>query len=198
MKIFVLTGGAGCGKSTVSRLLKRDFAIPVIEGDEVVKHMLANDIDPIIISNILESEVTTHGVFDRKKFLGALFLDKLKKDLLEKELGVTLWNKVTNLIQHDYPHERLVIVELATVFEMGIESNFDGIIVTSCPLETRIQRLVAYRNISHEEALKRIGSQDSDADKIKRADFVIDTSGDILDLPGKVQLLVAQLTQVLS
>lgn len=198
MKIFALTGGTGCGKSTVSRILERDFAIPVIEGDEVVKHMLENDVDPALISNILGSDVTTSGVFDRKKFFTALFLDKQKKDRLEKELGHTLWNKLTQIIHRDYAQDRLIIVELATVFEMGIERNFDGVIVTSCPLTTRIERLVAYRNITHEEALKRIGSQDADEDKIKRADFIIDTSGDISDLPVEAGLLVAQLTQALS
>ena len=74
---------------------------------------------------------------------------------------------------------RIFISEAALTIEAELTDFFDKIIVTYCRNATQIQRLQKRDNISRKEALSRISSQITQKDKIKVADYTINTSGNL-------------------
>jgi dephospho-CoA kinase len=80
-------------------------------------------------------------------------------------------------------------VEAALIYESKMDGMLDAVVVVSAPFEKRIQWLQKRNNLSREEILKRIDSQMPLADKVKRADYVIENDGSVADLAKKVDLL---------
>src|SRR5690554_3786999 len=66
-----------------------------------------------------------------------------------------------------------IIKEVAIIFEIGSENQFDKIILVTAPEQTRIQKVAKRDNISEDEVLARIKNQLSDAEKIEKSDFII-------------------------
>jgi dephospho-CoA kinase len=78
--------------------------------------------------------------------------------------------------------------EAALLFESGTAALLDKIIVVKAPEKVRIQRVVDRDKVSEEEVRKRMRQQMPEEEKVARADFVIDNSGEQLLLPQVVSL----------
>ena len=72
-----------------------------------------------------------------------------------------------------------VVVEAALLFEAGWDSLVQEVWVTDSPLEVVVGRLAQRNGMSEEEARRRISSQMSRDERLERADFVIDNSGNV-------------------
>uniref|UniRef100_A0A7V3RDA1 Dephospho-CoA kinase n=1 Tax=Mesoaciditoga lauensis TaxID=1495039 RepID=A0A7V3RDA1_9BACT len=72
-----------------------------------------------------------------------------------------------------------VFIEAAVLFEMGLDKYVDFIIVTDCPDEIRIHRMILRDHLSAEEADKRLKAQLPREEYLKRSDFVIETSEEL-------------------
>lgn len=175
MKLVAITGGIASGKSVISRYL-RNIGYSVIDADLVGHDVLElDDVKKEIvkkIGNVLDS----CGNVDRKKLGSIVFSDKEKLYALncithEKIIKVILeQSKALEAVNN------VVFVEAAVLFEMGLDKYFDFIIVADCPDDKRIQRIILRDHLSYDEALKRINSQITRNEYLKKADFVIDTS----------------------
>jgi dephospho-CoA kinase len=74
----------------------------------------------------------------------------------------------------DFPYS---VKEAALMFETDSYKQMDQIIVVTCPINTRIERIMKRDHMKREEVLKRIENQLSDKDRLERANFVIKNSG---------------------
>lgn len=96
------------------------------------------------------------------------------------------------------PHV-IAIVEAALIFEAGAAERFDRLIVVTCSDEQRVQRFAERMEIdldaSRREVARRMAAQLPDAEKIKRADYVIDNSGSLDTTEDQVQRLYVTLRQ---
>jgi dephospho-CoA kinase len=68
-------------------------------------------------------------------------------------------------------------VDAALLIESGGHGRFDRLIVVHCRPEVQLERLMRRNNLSHEEAVARIVAQMPQEEKLRYADFKIDTSG---------------------
>ncbi len=73
----------------------------------------------------------------------------------------------------------VVVVEAALLFEAGWDALVQEVWVTDSPVELVVQRLAQRNGMSEEEARRRVTSQMSREERLERADFVIDNSGDV-------------------
>ena len=73
----------------------------------------------------------------------------------------------------------VVVVEAALLFEAGWDSLVQEVWVTDSPVELVVKRLAQRNGMSEEEARRRVTSQMSREERLERADFVIDNSGDV-------------------
>ncbi len=74
---------------------------------------------------------------------------------------------------------KIFISEAALTFEAGFASFFDKIIVVYCQEEVQVKRIMRRDRINREEALKKIKAQMPSEEKLKCADYIIDTSGSL-------------------
>jgi dephospho-CoA kinase len=78
------------------------------------------------------------------------------------------------------------------LYETGAESGFDRVIVTACPPETQISRLVE-RGLTEDAARQRLAAQWSIDKKAARADFVIRTDGSFVDTNRQLDEILLKL-----
>ncbi len=81
------------------------------------------------------------------------------------------------------------------MIETGSHRGYDCVVVVHCLPEIQLERLMARNKLSREEALKRIQSQMSSAEKLKYADFEIDTSGTFAETRSQVEDLYKKLKE---
>jgi dephospho-CoA kinase len=89
--------------------------------------------------------------------------------------------------------DAIAIVDAALLIETGSYSRFDFLVVVYCTLEQQIERLMSRNHLSREEALARIDAQMPTSEKLKYADYTIDTSTDYEHTRRQVEQLYARL-----
>ena len=184
-----LTGNIATGKSTVAHLLK-ELGAYVIDADQVARAVVEPGQPTLaaVAAQFGESMLRPDGSLDRKA-LGALVFnnqDKLRQ--LESVMQPGIRQALQNAIDQAPPHQ-VVVLEAIRLIEGGWDKQCDSIWVTTCPVALQVARLMQSRGLSQPEAETRVQAQNPQAEKLARADVIIDTSADIGDT--KQQVLTA-------
>lgn len=189
MKTVGITGNISSGKSFVSEILK-ELGAYVIDMDDCGKKIQDENIDGALdkVKEAFGEEVISKEGKLNRRFLGEkVFKDK---DLLEKLDSIMfpimteqLKKKLNELRENG---EKFVVVEAAVLFEAGWDQLVDEVWVVYVPEEIQTKRLMERENIDEYTAKLRIKAQMPITEKIKRADVVIDNSGNIEELKRKV------------
>ena len=175
-----LTGGLASGKSFVGQALA-DLGCHLIEADQLGHQVLLPDGEAYagVLREFGPDVLDQAGFIDRKK-LGALVFDH--PELLEKlnrlvhpPVGERQARMIAEIAQRD-PHA-IVVVAAAILVETGSYRRFDRLIVVTCTLEQQIERAMKRGPYSREEVLARLSRQLPLEEKVRLADYVIDTSG---------------------
>jgi dephospho-CoA kinase len=175
-----LTGGLASGKSFVGHALA-ELGCCLIEADKLGHEVMlpgAEAYDAILRefgSGILDPS----GQIDRRK-LSALVWDHPERlEKLNSFVHPAVWareeRRMDEIAQAD-PHA-IAVVEAAILVETGSYKRFDKLIVVTCTAEQQMERAMKRGSYSKEEVLSRISRQLPLADKVRVADYVIDTSG---------------------
>lgn len=186
--IIALTGGIATGKSTVSSMFK-DLGICIIDADQLIKtiYKLPETIDFI-------EETAPKCVHNKKIDFKALrqlfFTDKIIKEKIEAFLYKRLPAAFKNSISKD---TKFVIYDVPLLFEKGIESKVDQVLLVYAPKAIQIQRLIKRDNISEELAIKIIQQQLDIESKKARSNFVINNSQDVDYLKKQFQEVINNL-----
>jgi dephospho-CoA kinase len=118
------------------------------------------------------------GTLDRTSLRAIVFAHQEKRQLLNSILHPLIINAQDDQIrdwQRDTP-DGIAVIDAALMIESGGYRRFDKLIVVHCRSEVQLDRLISRDGLSPEEAARRIAAQMSQADKIKHADFLVDTS----------------------
>jgi len=175
-----LTGGLASGKSFVGHGLS-ELGCYLIEADELGHQVLlpgAEAYDAVI--HAFGSEILDHdGFIDRRK-LGDLVFGQ--PDLLAKLSGLVhpavyarQERAITEIARKD--SAAIVVVEAAILVETGSYKRFDRLIVAVCTPEQQLERGMKRGAYTREEVMARLNRQLPLEDKVRLADYVIDTSG---------------------
>jgi len=192
-----LTGTIGSGKTTTASLLKEMGAFiidaDVICHDLVIPHCPAwKEIVHDFGKEILQDDQQT---IDRGKLADIIFNDKTKKEQLEKILHPKVIAEEMRLADQTFREhpESIVVIEAALLIESGNDQRMDKVVVVTCDEEQSIQRAMKRCSLSREQAISRIQNQMPQAEKIKKADYVIQNNGSQIDFTIKVQALYSKL-----
>lgn len=173
MILTAITGSIGCGKTTISDIL-REQGFLVYDIDKWVKLLYyKKDFLNVIRKNFPE-------VFDEQKRFNKRALrnlvfnnpDKLKQ--LESLIHPFLTKRIRQIIRKN-KNEGLVFVDVALLFEMGWDKFFDHIITADVAYEEQKCRVMKRDNISEADFEKINNLQLPQKDKIQKSDFVINT-----------------------
>ena len=172
-----VTGGIGVGKSTVCEIFKK-IGIPIYDADTRAKYLMTHD--PALIREIKDG----FG-WDAYKRNNELNRDYLAKIVFNNEEKLQALNGMVHprvgqdyeqwvLDNRDKPYS---IKEAALLFEAKSYKSLHKIIVITCPINTRIERIMKRDHVKKEDVLKRINNQMTDKERLDRADFVIYNDG---------------------
>lgn len=195
MRIVGLTGGTGSGKSEAGRMF-RERGIPVLDADAIGHELVEPGGAAVhaVVAAFGEAILTNGGV-DREKLGAVVFRDadaraKLNA-ILHPAIRMEIARRCGELMQDG--HET-ILIDAALIAENGrLDEFLAGLIVVTCPLETRVTRLIHHRGISEVEARRRIAAQTPPEKKIPLADWVIDNSGTIEALEAQVDRVSEEL-----
>jgi dephospho-CoA kinase len=192
MLVVGLTGGIGCGKSEVRRrLLSAGFI--VLDADTLAKQLA--ETDPVIINNIKqefgEQMYDAAGHLQRKALAAIVFNDRKQ---LEKLNGI-IHPRVISTVERQLEKfqqqgEKIVVVEAALHYEVHWNEAMDVMVVVNAPMATRIARVMQRDSVDETAVRRRMANQLPLEDKVKRADYVIENTGDLAALDGEVTRLI--------
>lgn len=172
MKRIGLTGGIGCGKSTVVAELRRQ-AVPCFVADEVARTYYDDSSFVSQVQALFESPITSpDGRIDRRAVAQAVFVDKSKLQQLNTLVHPRVMRDFDDWCRshNDAP---VVFFESAILFEYGMQKLMDAVVTVYLDQEERMRRLMERDRTSVEELRQRMANQLSDEEKLMRADYVI-------------------------
>jgi dephospho-CoA kinase len=175
-----LTGGLASGKSSVGRALA-DLGCLVIRADEL-GHQVLEPGGEAYDAAILEfgaGIVRPDGTIDRRQLAGLVFHDGERLAKLNALVHPPVRARERQLLdEYAAAHAHGIgVVEAAILVETGSYRDYAKLIVAACREEQQIERALARDGMTREQVLDRLSRQMPLAEKIKYADYVIDTSG---------------------
>jgi dephospho-CoA kinase len=187
MKIIVLTGGIGSGKSTVSLILKK-LGAAVIDSDRLGLEVVSPGTSgwQEVVSVFGQEILTPEGVIDRRKLARIVFRNPSALQKLNEIIHPRVDAEVEKRLRK-YQEENLkaVFIEMAILIETCWMPRVDRFWVVKAPKETILKRLKE-RGVIESDALARMANQPPVEEKIKQNMVIIDNNGDRVDLEAKV------------
>ncbi|MDO7906093.1 dephospho-CoA kinase [Paenibacillus sp. JX-17] len=177
-----LTGGIATGKSTVSSLLVRMGAL-LIDADVIAREVMlpGHPVLQQVVQHFGQAVLLEDGTLNRKKLGEIVFQDPGAREVLN---GLThpairqeMWDRMARY-EVDHP-QKLVVVDIPLLYESGLESQFEEVLLVYVPRELQLQRLMNRDQITEEQAQARLNAQMDIEQKKSRADIIIDNSRDL-------------------
>ena len=176
MKIIGMTGNSGSGKSTVSKMISKNYEAKIIDADKIAKEMTTNNGEYLqAIRQAFGEDVIENNELDRKKLADIVFSNKTEKEKLDSltfEYVVKEIKKELEVNQKlDYKY---IILDVPLLFESKLDKLCDYTIGVIAPKTEKIKRICKRDNLSEEKALQRLSNQPNDEFFIQRCDFIIE------------------------
>jgi dephospho-CoA kinase len=193
-----LTGGIATGKSYVRARLT-SHGIPTLDADALARDAVAPGSPGLeAVAQRFGSEVLqADGSLDRRRLGALVFADARARADLEAIVHPRVRDATSAWLDRlADAGESLAIVDIPLLYEGGRERDFDRVIVTSCPRSQQIARIVERDGLTAAEAEARIDAQWPTDEKVRRADFVVDTGGTFGDTNRQVDRVVERLLEL--
>ena len=186
---IALTGSIGMGKSTVAKMFER-AGIPVFDADAVVRRLQAEDSDVIAAIGERFHGTVKDGVLDR---------DALSDKVLGKPDELAALEAIVHPAVHSErarfllsnQGKRALLFDIPLLFETHGEEAFDKVVVVSAPAEVQRERVLGRPGMTEGKLASILKRQMPDPEKRARADFVVDTGGDLSTTEAQVRDIIA-------
>jgi dephospho-CoA kinase len=194
-----LTGGIATGKTTVGQMFV-ELGCHLIDSDEIAHQLFepGQDVHSTVIKAFGPSIVTPSGGIDRKILGDIVFKDSAARAMLNALVHPAIIRRQQEFlagIARTDP-KGVGIVSAALMVEIGTYKNYDKVIVLSCPPAVQRMRLKSRSGLSDEQIEARIAAQMPLEEKVKHADFVIDTSSDLATTRRQVEAINSKLREL--
>jgi len=174
MIILGLTGSIGMGKSTTAKLFA-EAGVPVYDADATVHMLYEGEAVPAIEAAF--PGTTVDGKVDRNMLSARVVHDpaaiKRLEQIVHPMLGASRQKFLDDAERSGAP---VAVVDVPLLFETGGEKRVDAVVVVTTTPELQHQRILARHNMTSEKLDAILARQLPDAEKRRRADFVVDTS----------------------
>lgn len=183
--LVAITGGIGCGQSSVAKFLE-EMGVKIINADKMA-HKVVNEEPEAkdeIRKNFGKKVFYRNGKLNRKLLGRIVFEDEAKTQLLNKIVHPRMVSRIIDEIEEarDAGKFKVIAIDAALIYEIHLEHMFDAVVVVSSRMKNRIQRIVTRDGLSEKEIRDRISKQIPIEDKVKWADFVINNNSSLEQL----------------
>jgi dephospho-CoA kinase len=195
MLVVGLTGGICSGKSTVAGMFEKLGAV-VLDADQIAHELQApgQPLFETIVQAFGREVVGEDGRIDRKRLGAIVFADPQARVRLEEIMHPAIIAECERRIQQSAAHGAAVcLLDAALLIESGRQGRFDAIILVEASEAIRLDRLMAQRRLSRDEAMQRIRSQMPREEKRRHAHFVIENEGLLEETARRVKGVWGQL-----
>ena len=193
MLVIGLTGGIGTGKSEAARHMV-SLGARLIDADVVGHEAYTPHAEAWrqVVEAFGEGILGPNNEIDRRALGAIVFSDPQQLSRLNGIMHPLMARMVQEKIDGFRDQGAgIVVVEAALLFEAGWNSLVQEVWVTDASEDAVIHRLAQRNGMSEEEARKRLASQMTRAERLERADIVIDNSGDVAEMQTAIDELWA-------
>ena len=171
--IIGITGGTGCGKTTLLNLIAEQGGL-ILDCDAIYHELLISD--KAMLDAIAQRfpGVVENGALNRKKLGSIVFADE---NALQDLNRITHSAVKADVLRRLDTAPKLAAIDAIGLFEGGLAELCDVTVAVTAPEEMRVQRLMLRDNISEEYARSRIRAQHSEAWFRERCDYVLSNNG---------------------
>jgi dephospho-CoA kinase len=174
MIVLGLTGSIGMGKSTTAKLFA-EAGVPVYDADAAVHRLYEGEAAPAIEAAF--PGTTTNGKVDRNRLSACVVHDPAAMKRLEEIVHPMLGASRQKFLRDaEQSGAAVAVVDVPLLFETGGERNVDAVVVVTTSPELQRERILARPNMSEQKFEGILARQMPDAEKRRRAHFVVDTS----------------------
>jgi dephospho-CoA kinase len=196
MIVLGLTGSIGMGKSTTAKLFA-EAGVPVYDADATVHKIYEGEAAPVIEAAF--PGTTVDGKVDRARLSAKVVHDPAAMKQLEALVHPMLRAHHQNFL-HDAERSgaAVAVVDVPLLFETGGEKRVDAVVVVTTSPEIQRERILARDNMTAEKLDHILARQIPDAEKRKRADFVVDTSHGLDPVRNRIRDILAEAAKMPS
>lgn len=180
-----LTGNIATGKSTVAGMLA-DLGAYVIDADLLVHELMraGTDVNRAIVKRFGPRVLRPDGEIDRSGLGAIVFADAVALADLERIVHPPVVARTLQLLDESGAAVR--VVEAIKLLEAEMHRHCDAVWVVVARREQQVERLMRTRSLSRDKANARIDAQPPAAEKVARAEVVIDNSGSLVETRAQV------------
>jgi len=189
MMRVALTGSIGMGKSAVAGMFRR-AGIPVFDADAVVRELQGPGGPLVETIGARFPGTASNGTLDRERLAQIVLEDRRQLAELEAIVHPAV-QAAREAFADAHRGSPAVVFEIPLLFETGGEDEFDKVVVVSAPTEVQRARVLQRPGMTEAKLDSILARQTPDAEKRSRADFVIDTGGDLSTTEARVREIIA-------
>jgi dephospho-CoA kinase len=192
--VLGLTGSIGMGKSTTAKFF-REAGVPVHDSDAVVHRLYEG-----------EAVAPVEAAFPGTVVDGKVDRAKLSERLVGNQDAIrrleAIVHPLVRAVSHGFMEQqaargtRIVVLDIPLLFETGGEKRVDAVVVVSTSPELQRERVLARGTMDEAKLDAIIAKQTPDAEKRKRADFVVDTSHGLEPVRAQIAHILAEVVKM--
>ncbi len=186
---LALTGSIGMGKSTVAAMFAR-FGVPVFDADAEVRRLQGPGGALVAAIGERFPGVASNGKLDRDRLSELVLEDPAKLAALEAIVHPAVHAARERFIA-EHQGSPALLFEIPLLFETNGEDAFDKVIVVSAPAHVQRERVLRRPGMTPEKFAAILQRQTPDSEKRARADFVVDTGGELSTTQSQVRDIIA-------
>lgn len=194
MLILGLTGSIGMWKSTTAKLFM-EAGVPVYDADAAVHQLYEGEAAPVIEAAF--PGTTANGKVDRAKLSARVVQDpvaiKQLEQIVHPMLGASRQKFFADAEAAGAP---IVVLDIPLLFETGGEKRVDAVVVVTTSPELQRERVLARGTMDAAKLEAIIAKQMPDAEKRKRADFIVDTSHGLDPVRARIRDILAEVVKM--
>jgi dephospho-CoA kinase len=194
MLILGLTGSIGMGKSTTAKLFA-EAGVPIYDADATVHRIYQDEAAPAIETAF--PGTTVDGKVDRAKLSARVLHDPAAIKRLEQIVHPMLGaSRQKFLDDAEASGASVVVMDIPLLFETGGEKRVDAVVVVTTSPEAQRERIIARGTMTSEALDAILARQLPDAEKRRRADFVVDTSHGLDPVRERIRDILQQVARM--
>lgn len=197
---FGVTGGIGSGKTAVCAILERQ-GIPVLSADLLARELCESDqtVRRKIVALLGPASYRDDGTYDRPYVAERIFSDRTLQRGLESIVHPAVDRELRKRLRILKTQGRtLAAVEAALIFEAGMDSWLNAVLVVDAPETIRIARVMERDGVDAGAVRRRMRAQLPASEVRRRADIVVENDGTLAELVPRVEFALTILRTLLE
>ncbi|HEY5225725.1 MAG TPA: dephospho-CoA kinase [Methylovirgula sp.] len=191
MFVLGLTGSIGMGKSATAEIFCRQ-GVAVHDSDATV-HALYRGAAAPLVEAVFPGTVRD-GTVDRNLLAAQVLADAGAIKRLEAIVHpLVRASRIAFIDEAKLRGDRIVVVDIPLLYETGADAEVDAVLLVTAPETVQKQRIMAREGMTEQKLAAILAKQMPDAEKRRRADFILDTSTGLADAERQVRDLIGKI-----